>query len=529
MKPKITAGYLARIRQRQGLDRPSRTALPLLLLLVFTLFSRLLTEAHEPYGWDAFNYVLGVIHYHPLEDMPHFPGYPFRILAGKLLHTFFVDPHDALVFWSVLESVIGVWLVAAFTRHRVAPLFGWEGERAEWFGLLAGTLVAVNPMAWLFGSIALGNISGISIAVLAAWSILAAQGSRWKWVASAALIGLLMGFRLEVALLGVLWLRFALRDRLPVGWLLLSLAAGVVGVAAWMVPVGLLAGSFGDYWSRGMATLGDARRESIAATGGMGPYYVLQVERLAAYLLLAAGLALPVLLVVPKRTLAAWQGIPAKVRSLLTWWIVPTALVLFMGHLQPGYLMVLEPAFAVFIAALLWGAFRNKPWRNVAVGAVVALSFAWFFAPLPHRATLPYSEWRIEQNDDWLSHTRRLVKEQRLGETTGLVHYGDDVYPWRASVLEFPDTRAFQLIDFTTGRRMVMGRGYRERNFDSIPEEGPLDTMRVFTHVGRVLVFGPADSARIAADFPDFIPLDTLRAPRGDIPVLLRRPDTAHF
>lgn len=62
--------------------------------------------------WDQADFAFGIIRYDMMAMQPHFPGYPYFILGGKLIHSFIENPAEALTIFNILfysSAVFPIW------------------------------------------------------------------------------------------------------------------------------------------------------------------------------------------------------------------------------------------------------------------------------------------------------------------------------------------------------------------------------------------------------------------------------------
>ncbi|MFD2614284.1 glycosyltransferase family 39 protein [Paenibacillus gansuensis] len=144
--------------------------------------------------WDTVDFAMALSRFDLLEMQPHFPGYPYFILGGMLVHNFVENPARALSIFNVLMSLSSCIPVYWLARRKLPPISA---------GLLC---LAVQGLSYN-GLLAAGPMSeGTALAVLwwYLWSLVAAMESR-KWTAGLLplfLFGLLMGVRLSYAAFG---------------------------------------------------------------------------------------------------------------------------------------------------------------------------------------------------------------------------------------------------------------------------------------------------------------------------------------
>jgi len=197
------------------------------------------------FHWDEVQLTLGLAQFDPRSHQPHPPGYYLFILFGRLLRPFVVAPESALRAVASLAGAAFVGLVAWClpAGTKLLPRVGL---------VAAATLFVVGSPIVLFHS-----VSALAYTAEAAcWlAILLAVGSRPRGRGLLLLalgIGLAGGFRQTLTVWGLLVVGLAwLLDR---SWLdtraaLRFLAALVVGVVLWSVPMLVEVGGLGEYVS----------------------------------------------------------------------------------------------------------------------------------------------------------------------------------------------------------------------------------------------------------------------------------------
>lgn len=192
--------------------------------------------------FDSFSFLLATQRYDLVLQQPQPPGFPFYIGMANALTLLLHDGSAALVLLSALWGAVGVAALAVLG--------------SQLFGQRVGVTAAVGLMAlpgwWVYSSVALSDVPGLALPLLALaviWHSHQAR-TRWQWwVIGWALAGLSLGVRPHNALLLLVLGSVALwqqRTWLPqaIGS---ALVAGVIGCLVWFVP-------------------------QIVATGGLSPF-----------------------------------------------------------------------------------------------------------------------------------------------------------------------------------------------------------------------------------------------------------------
>ncbi|MDI3341945.1 MAG: hypothetical protein QJR03_15585 [Sphaerobacter sp.] len=355
-----------------GSTRDRAWRLALVVLLAATLLTRIPFLSTVPFNGDSTHYLLGMERFDPVEARPHPPGYPLYVLAGKALWIVVGDPHRALVLLSVAASVVAVWAIVR--------LGSALGTRAV--GLWAGVLLAVNPMFWLHGELALSysvEIAGAILVALAAWgSYTRPSGRAAVWLALA--FAVLGGFRPPVLVLLAPVYLFGL---VRLGWRDRALAVGITGavVLAWLVPLVELSGGVATY-------VEVARRQGEIAGGQTSPLLGGDWAVWASNISLFAVALVGAVHVVPLVALAAFvRRRPRRIsaRAALLWlWLAPALLTFVLVHFgQIGYILLPLPPMLLLSLFAIEGAWPAQvASRRPALVLVVCIVASLWFASI---------------------------------------------------------------------------------------------------------------------------------------------------
>lgn len=295
--------------------------------------SRIPLHTHVPFNWDAVQYVLGLERFDLAAHQPQPPGNPLYILIGRGVNLIVHDPNLALVIVSIVASALAVWGTAVL------------GERlaGRFVGLAAALLVAVNPLMWLYGEVALSYTAEVAAgtwAALAAWHAYTHPSARNGFLLAVA-TAFAGGLRPTVLpLLGLVWLfgiaRLSWRDRAFVA------GATAVGSLAWLVPLLALSGGLGPYItvSRNLATMASGRTSLFDAPLGD---WLTNIATLAFGLVVGLNVTGLMGLAALTRRRPTLRKIRA--RTVLLWaWVLPALATFSFVHFgQLGYLLLITP------------------------------------------------------------------------------------------------------------------------------------------------------------------------------------------
>src|SRR5438128_9894144 len=112
---------------------------------LLTILSRLPYRARMLYNWDAVQFALALREYDVVKHQPHPPGYILYVALGRLVDTWLGNETATYVALAVAFSGLTTFVVYFLARTAY--------DRAT--ALVAATLLAVSPLLWFYGSVAL--------------------------------------------------------------------------------------------------------------------------------------------------------------------------------------------------------------------------------------------------------------------------------------------------------------------------------------------------------------------------------------
>ncbi len=380
---------------RQDVDRS--------VLVVAVGLTRFFFRSHRLYDVDSVNFALAIGRFDPAVHQPQPPGYFLYVCLGKLLNEFFHDPNAAFVLVSIAASCGAVVVTYTLADQ-------WFGTRAARF---AGLLFLVSPLAWFHGTVALTYIVEAFFSALIGYVCWRIYVGSEKWLVPGALIlGFAAGVRPStLQFLGPLFMfsvssardagnaagrreepRFPRRSalgqflsRIPLARVLGGLAALLIALLAWFLPMVYASGGPAAYFS----SLSLLWRMSPGHQNASGSFLLLSIARL----LLIGGLV--VLCFGPASVLFARPlctgPTKASRQKTFTWvWIAPALLFftfVFFRVINSGYLLVIFPPLCIWLACWIsewWERTRlHNSFKAALAGLFAAVNIAVFlYAPL---------------------------------------------------------------------------------------------------------------------------------------------------
>ena len=325
---------------------------------------------------DSVNFALGLHRFSPELHQPQPPGYFLYIQLGRLAQLIFPEPNSALLFISILSSVLLVIIVYELALT-------WFGRNEA---CISGLLFVFSPLAWFHGVVALSYILEACITGLfglLCWHLY--KGRNSLVVPAAIIFGLAVGVRqTAVIFFAPLWL-FSLQH---VGWSkrLLALCTFTITVAVWFFPMVWASGgsevyftAFSDLVNRVSPSVSESTKLSTALKSiGLRTLLFLNFYSIcfvaAAPLLFLKNLHIPLKL---------------GIRPFLAVWLAPGLFFFIFIYFNPnnlGHLLFLAvPLFAVLGAkGFVWfeQAAHSKQVKSLIVSMFAIVNVCFFlFAP----------------------------------------------------------------------------------------------------------------------------------------------------
>ncbi|MCC7448908.1 MAG: DUF2723 domain-containing protein [Anaerolineae bacterium] len=217
-----------------------------MLLLVAALILYLSFQSISLDDFDSGSFALALDHFDIGLQQPHPPGFPVYIATGRLLYAITANRVLSLTLLSAISGAIAIGALA------------WLGAEAgqRRAGLLAALWLMVVPIFWLTSEIALSDIPGVALVLLAVVGLWKGRADpRWLMI-GAGLAGLCLGLRpqngIPIVVFGlytcVAQIKRARHDA-PLRVIGLAVVIGLIAVLLWLIPTISASGGWEAYWS----------------------------------------------------------------------------------------------------------------------------------------------------------------------------------------------------------------------------------------------------------------------------------------
>lgn len=344
------------------------------VLFLSVLVSRIVFITHYLYHWDSVNFAFSLVKFNLAQDQPQPPGYIIYVWLVQLVNGVMHNPALSMDLISVLASSLAVVALYFLGKAMFGSLTGW----------IAAIFLAVSPLFWLYGEIALPHTLDALFIILAAWLLYRVmQGETRYLIPAMVVLAVAGGIRQQTLIfLGPVSL-FSLRK---VGWkkFALALLAGGVLSLAWFIPLVALSGGLASYIHI-VNSFSNSYQSFTSVTLGAGIQGLRHnLAKLIPYTLYGMFLAaVPYVLLVQRRFRQALANEGWEKWLFLALWALPAiGFYIFIHMGQQGLVFVFLPALILFGAYGLKYLIENNRRYVWAVPVVAALSMAFFiFTP----------------------------------------------------------------------------------------------------------------------------------------------------
>ncbi len=369
------------------------SAIPLILLFSTALLLYLSFQSISLDDFDSVSFALALDHFDISLQQPQPPGFPVYVAMGRVLRALTGDPRTALTLLSAVGGAAGAvalaWLGAEMNNGVVPP------------GLLAGVGLMTLPGFWLSSEMALSDVPGVALVLLAIVCLWKGRLDRNWLVGGAALAGLCLGLRPQNAIPVVLFGIYAVAELVrahrqkalvTVIW---AVMVGVIAVLLWLIPTVAASGGWPSYWSLVQAQSAHVMQiDSLFGHPINGSTISMRINAAILGLIALVGrnawaAVAAAVVVLIGLTRVRWRSAPAILCSL--WFVVAAAQVFLFESLERPrlYLPFVPPL--ILLVVLGWSRIppvRSTTVRIVARSPVLLLSAVFAAIGFPLAATL---------------------------------------------------------------------------------------------------------------------------------------------
>jgi len=341
--------------------------------------------------FDSFEYAFALDRWETALIQVHPPSYPVYVYSAKFVQLFAQDTHLTLTLLSAISGAITLILL---------PMVAHAGTNNRHAGFIAALILIFVPGFWLSSELALGDIHGLAMTLIAVALLLYASPNRSPMIfyLGCLLAGLSLGTRpqngIPVAMAGLVAL-YQLRpfNQKYIQTVIIGFTAGFIGLLLWIIPIyqtfdGYAGYSGFDLYFERLSAL----REHNQTTDSLFSQD-LTLENLTqrldqfldAWIHLITARNTPLFIVVAGLFLVGLIGVPLRKRFtwfLVLWFILDTLKTFMIISMERPRLFLPALLPLVILVALGYSNFRGR-WRILRVGIIGLMAiFLWISLPL---------------------------------------------------------------------------------------------------------------------------------------------------
>lgn len=145
--------------------------------------------------WDMVDFALAVLHFDMYQMQPHFPGYPYFILGGKLLHLVVGDPVQALTLFNIIVYGSAIIPLFLLMKRIVRPTYA----------VMATAMVYTSSFTILMVNQPMSEGAAVGMMWWYIWSLVLSDEKPHNGflILPLFLFSLLLGIRLSYLVLGI--------------------------------------------------------------------------------------------------------------------------------------------------------------------------------------------------------------------------------------------------------------------------------------------------------------------------------------
>jgi hypothetical protein len=398
-------------------------------IFFLVLVTRYLFKSHFLFYIDSVNFALGMDLFSPTNHQPQPPGYYLYILSARFANFFLSNANTALVFISILASVISAIFIYLLSRL-------WFDRSSAIFSSL---LFLVSPLFWFHGEVAMIYLPETSLILcLAFFSWLNFEDNKYfLWIIPTLIYAILIGFRPSDALfLLPLWVvSFLKLNSREKKFSILTLTLFTV---TWFIPMLKESGGFEIY----INALKDLWNRVPGAQSFGLKLLLFHCLLIFTGFVFSLGLAAPLIFIKSIKI-----SYPKHLITFLFFWIIPGLTfftVIFFHPMTMGYALYIYAPLLIVSGAKAsrwyWSSRASFYLKNVTIGTLIFFNVSLFlFSPM-------YFSWgQIKSVENYLIQINQDVKKSFNSQDTLLIGFDTVLYGFRQVGYYLPD---FKILEY---------------------------------------------------------------------------------
>jgi len=473
----------------EALKRIHPLLLPVTLFLL-VIITRVPFKSNLLYSMDSGHFALALEKFSVPVHQPHPPGYFLYVMLGRIFRFFTNDANHIFVSISI-----------AFSAFAIVALYYLGKElHGRSTGILAAAIGITSPTLWFHGEVALTYAAEAFFSTLIAFLCWRTRsGKRSGLWLSAIAMGIAGGFRQDTPIfLFPLWL-YSTKD-LPLREIALSFGLMVLASLSWFIPMLHVTGGWDAYYGA-FRELWTHNAGSFTVFGNGWPALKLYSTTLLLFAVYGLGFGVfPLVLALHVWIRQGKHRSRDRERSVFfSVWVFPSLLfylLIFIHPANPGYFLVIMPAFTIltalsleFLASDLQRICRGNWYPSLAF-LLVFLNACWFFL-----STSPPSYREIRQHDSELMAMLDGIRTFPPRETAVFVAKDYVFFSFRHIMYYLPEYRVY-LVDEKT----ALAGETRVTFWGENKETKMVDGIELPEGIDKVAILTDGDDCRIPGD-----------------------------
>jgi hypothetical protein len=401
------------------------------ILIVTTIFTRILFTTKYLFEWDSVQLALGMRNFNVLQHQPHPPGYFFYVYLGKIVNKFIGNANYSLIIINIFFTII-----AALLFYNIALRIFKDKK----LSILSAIIFITNPFIWFHGEFVNIYIIDSLFALVYFYLSYSIIKEKKDWLYKFSfLFALGIGFRQSLLIFFIpLYLFTAYcylkREKHYFQNILSNSIILISTTLLWLIPTSILSGGFKEFFII-------TKNQYFTSTIATGFFSLSKIasalkqtgNTLKLFFYSGGILSIFIIFSLLKKKLKFHK----KIRAILWFWFLPSFLFYSFIHLgKAGYIMTIVPLILILgITAI----YRMKSIKNkyLIISIIIifqCLSFLFNTEGLVKNSKLlinvsPYTinAVNLKNNDQRLEQITETIKEYDPQKTI-LITEGDSPY-----------------------------------------------------------------------------------------------------
>ena len=313
-----------------------------LVLIITTIFTRILFATKYLFEWDSVQLALGIRNFNIINHQPHPPGYFFYVYSGKYIDNFLGNANYSLIIINIFFTII-----AAILFYNIA----FKIFKDKKLSILAGIIFITNPFIWFHGEFVNVYIIDSLFALIyfyISYSII--KENKKIFPLFSLLFGIGIGFRQSLIIFfAPLYIYVAFyylkREKNYFYNILLNAIIFILATLSWLIPTAYLTGGLKEFLKITINQYSTSTTATAFISLSKIQNAIKQTGNTLKLFFYSGGL-LSISIIFS--FLAGKLKFNKKIKSIFWFWFLPSFLFYSFVHLgKAGYIMTITPLILI--------------------------------------------------------------------------------------------------------------------------------------------------------------------------------------